>query len=79
MIALPSGPLLLDDCFNLPNFVLDFSGQLIDLPFSDQVGVVRDQARLFLDVAFQFLQTSCQLVLCALLHSASPVRFSVGF
>jgi hypothetical protein len=67
--------LLLKNLFNLPDFLLDLTGELFDLAFSGQVGVVRDLSRFLLNFAFHFMKLACDLILRARFHVSSCSQY----
>src|SRR5579863_4429431 len=65
--------LLLQDRFNLADFLLDFAREFLVLAFGCQVGIVRELSSLLLRLALQFMELALGLILRARFHVSSPV------
>jgi hypothetical protein len=70
-------PLLVEQLFNLADFLLDLACELFDLAFGLQVGIVRYLACFLFDCAFHFMKLASNLILRARFHPVSPTRDSL--
>jgi hypothetical protein len=60
--------LLLQNRFNLADFLLDFSGKFFALAIGCQPGIVRQLSRFLLGLAFQLMQLALDLIVRARFH-----------
>jgi hypothetical protein len=65
--------LLIEHLFNLSYFPLRLAGELFNLAFGSQVGIVCDLAHLLFDGSLRFVQSASDFVLHALRHLDSPL------
>jgi len=60
--------LLLENRFNLADFLLDFAGQFFVLTFGCQRGIVRQLSRALFGVAFHFMKRALDLIFRTRFH-----------